>query len=373
MQAPGCVAIVLAGTLMPQLWTRELSGCLTYTVSMAAVSVLHFLALLLLHPGLYRSHREAIIVTLRVLYMLANVTHGLQICSTVTKWWAVGDLESPLSAFLWRAGLIAMLWQAPAFRLPFWQHLHVQNAVTITHALLLAEGVCDTLPDISYGPELVSVGHRVLQALGSTWALLTFLVTGDPAGAFLADAAASPAPLPAASAASAAAAVEPGVSSADQGRGTCLLVVWCWQLLVGNVLIGAFLYWRGAADRSRWWNKHFSRPGTPQQPLQQQQQQQQQQLEQQQPQQQQPPLQQQQPPLQQQQQQQQQQHLQQQLEQQQELSQEQVLSQEQQQEQHEHQRERGAILRAYCATFLFLGVGFVGLVVAVVSLMAGVW
>lgn len=51
----------------------------------SAVSLLHFLVLLLLHPAMYRTHRETVIVTLRVLYMLANVTNGLQTCSTVTN------------------------------------------------------------------------------------------------------------------------------------------------------------------------------------------------------------------------------------------------------------------------------------------------
>lgn len=243
------------------------------------------------------------------------------------KWWAVGDLESPLPAFFWHTGLIAMLWQAPAFRLLFWQHLHVQSAATIEHALLLAEAVCDTLPDVSYGPDLVSMGHRVLQALGSAWDLFTFVVTGD-ATAFLDHASqegsSAVGPQPAAAAAGSIASLPPaaaaavdstsGVSSGGPGsKGACLLVVWCWQFLVGNLLIGAVLYWLEAADRARWWQKHFSRPQEQPQPSQ-------------------PP----QPP-----------------------------SEEQRQ-----QREQGAILCAYCSAFLLCGVGLVGLLVAGGSLMA---
>lgn len=168
MQAPGFLTIVLASTCMPELWTPSLAACGTYTATMFVVSMLHFLLLVLLPPRLYKAHRESIVTMVRVLYMFSSVIDGLQRCSTVTKWWSDGGGESPLSAFIWRAGLIAMLWQT-AYRLPFWGHLLVQNAVAIAYTLLLAEAVCDTLPGISHGAYLMSLGHSILHAVGTVW------------------------------------------------------------------------------------------------------------------------------------------------------------------------------------------------------------
>lgn len=205
--------------------------------------MLHFLLLLVLQPKVYKAHRESIVTMARILYMFANVVDGLQRCSAVTKWWSDGG-ESPLSAFIWRTGLIPMLWQT-AYRLPFWQHLHVQNAVAIAHTLLLAEAVCDTLPEISHGAYLVSLGHDILHAVGTVWELLAFLVSGVPPGALEMHAAAQ--------------ASTSQQSSTSPNHGTCLLVVRTWQVLVGNILIGALFYYLEAADRAKWWDSHVRR------------------------------------------------------------------------------------------------------------------
>lgn len=119
MDAPGLVTTILAATVLPGLWNTGLEGCVIMTTTTIAVLVIHLALMLLLKPAAYIANRGPIITAVRMLCMLSAIIRGLQHCSTVTKWVDGVEMESPLSAFLWRTGIIALLWHGSTFRLPF--------------------------------------------------------------------------------------------------------------------------------------------------------------------------------------------------------------------------------------------------------------
>jgi hypothetical protein len=125
--------------------------------------------------------RAPVVAAVRLAYALSGVCWGLQTCSTVTKWVAgEGELESPFSALLWRPGVIALVWHAAAFRLPFWQHVAVQGATAAAYCACLAEPVCASLASVQYGAALAGLAAF---ASGVWWVLSQLLSMAAVGGA----------------------------------------------------------------------------------------------------------------------------------------------------------------------------------------------
>jgi hypothetical protein len=296
MDAPGLVTTVLAATVLPELWNTGLEGCVIMTTTTTAVLVIHLALMLLLKPQAYITNRGPITTAVRVLYMLSAITRGLQHCSTVTKWVDGIEMESPLSAFLWRTGIIALLWHGSAFRLPFWQHLYMQSIAAMAYTLFLAEDVCKTLDSIQHGARTVTAAQRVLQAGSVVWELAAFLVTGneqlllDPSltyGLHHNNTASLPvqplggntlgAPVCVNGSSSVGSSSSSSDSLAVLQQQACVHAVRWWQVLLGHVLLSAVLYFLELRDRQRWLQKtygHLLTGSDPQQQLQQQEQQQ---------------------------------------------------------------------------------------------------
>jgi hypothetical protein len=259
MDAPGLIAMIVAGTVQPHTWNASVAGCATMTTTTTLVLVGHLLLLSLLPPAAYRAMRGPLITAVRLLYTASAVFRGLQECSTVTKWVDGVKLESPFSAFLWRTGIIALLWHGAAFRLPFKQQLYLQSFAAMAYALFLPEAVCSSLGGVHRGESTVLAAHSVLQAVRSVWGLLAVLVSGQaaalqdaPPAATAGGAAATAAAAAVGTAAGAAAAVGPDVQA------VCVSTVRWWQLIIGHLLLSTILYCVEAADRRRWYLKHHA-------------------------------------------------------------------------------------------------------------------
>jgi hypothetical protein len=192
------------------------------------------------------------------LYVACSVLNGLQQCSTVTKWVDGVKTESPFSAFLWRTGIIAMLWHGAAFRLPFMEHLMMQSFAAMAYGLFLAEDVCASLPIVNNGDTVVLAAHRILATFWSIWDFLAFIVSGS-------EAMLHGAPVPVAGGAmpgSAAVAAQAVAGTGSTVQDVCVHTVRCWQVILGHLLLSATLYCHEAAARRRWWWKHYGLPAS---------------------------------------------------------------------------------------------------------------
>lgn len=240
MLAPGLITMLCAAAFKPSLWNPQMEGCAIMTITTSTVLFAH----LVLPPTAYGYNRAKIVMPIRFLYIASAVYKGLQQCSTVTSWVNGAQTESPFSAFLWRTGIIAMLWHGGAFRLPFRQQLYLQSIAAMAYTMFLAEPVCQSLPAIQHGQHTVLVAHRILQACASVWRCLAFIVTGNEA--LLYDDISSDSQAGA------------GVGSAGMQLGLCLFTVRTWQVIVGHVSLSGLLYCLEASDRRRWRQERLS-------------------------------------------------------------------------------------------------------------------
>lgn len=242
MDLPGFITIVAAATVRPELWSSSaVAGCKAMTMTTTAVLLAHLLLLMTLPAATYQPLRGRIVAAVRVLYMASAMFNGLQQCRTVTSWVAGVELESPVSAFLWRTGIIALLWLGGAFQLPFWEHFFLQSVATMAYSLFLADSVCSSLDTVEHVHTTLAVARQVLSMLQQAWFFIAFLFTGHERvlHEFWAPAHNS---LPAAPA---------------QLQDSCVLTVQCAQVVLGHVLPSTVLYFRERADRKRWWQKRY--------------------------------------------------------------------------------------------------------------------
>lgn len=116
--------------------------CLSLIVCSWLGPAAHLGLLWLLPHNVYQQHRAMITLGFRLFYLLATSVNGFGVCgvgpigslSLTSK--SVGtelQLESPMSAFLWRSGIIGLIWYAGAFPLLFWQHALVQTGGCSDH------------------------------------------------------------------------------------------------------------------------------------------------------------------------------------------------------------------------------------------------
>lgn len=266
MDVPGLLAMIVAGTVRPDTWNASVAGCATMTITTTMVLVGHLLLLSLLPPAAYTAMRGPIIAAVRLLYTASAVLRGLQECSTVTKWVDGVELESPVSALLWRTGIIALLWHGAAFRLPFKQQLYIQSFAAMAYALFLPEAVCNSLAGVDRGESTVLAAHSVLQAVQCVWGVLSVLVSGqaaelqDGASGAAVDGGASGSSSAGAPGAAAAATGAAAAAVAPDVQAVCLSTVRWWQVLIGHVLLSTILYCVEAADRRHWFLKHLANP-----------------------------------------------------------------------------------------------------------------
>jgi hypothetical protein len=198
-------------------------------------------------------------------------------------------MESPLSAFLWRTGIITLLWHGSAFRLPFLQHFYMQSIAAMAYALFLAEDVCTSLNSTQHGVWTVTAAQRILQAGRVVWDLASFVVSGNEALLFADTPTSGPHPDPSAmpvqslttNTLGGLASCNSSSSSSDGlallQQQACVHAVRWWQVLLGHVLLSAVLYCLEVKDRRRWLHKtygHLPARSDSQQQLQEQQQQQ---------------------------------------------------------------------------------------------------
>jgi hypothetical protein len=242
MDLPGFLTIVAAATVQPELWSSSaVEGCRVMTMTTTAVLLVHLFLLLALPAAKYLPLRCRVVAAVRVLYMASAVLNGLQQCRTVTSWVAGVEVESPVSAFLWRTGIIALLWHGAAFQLPFWEHFFLQSVSTMAYSLFLADSVCSALDTVEHGHTTLAVAQQVLLWLQHAWFFIGFLVTGHER--FLHEVWVPTHKGPPASPA--------------QLQDSCVLTVQCAQVVLGHVLLSTVLYFRERADRKRWWQKRY--------------------------------------------------------------------------------------------------------------------
>lgn len=164
--------------------------------------ITHLLLLRLLPRATYSAHRTAIILAFRATYVGVTSVNGFGLCGVgplqekktvvaaalqgVVPFGFVGDhqggaadgllaagwegaaaaadsisiscrqqqrcaLESPLSAMLWRSGVIGLIWWQAAFPLPLRHHVPLQAASTALYIATLAPTVCGTLQGVRAG------------------------------------------------------------------------------------------------------------------------------------------------------------------------------------------------------------------------------
>ncbi|WIA32610.1 hypothetical protein OEZ86_003413 [Tetradesmus obliquus] len=139
------LAMVASGSLLYLIITA--AGIKATTVDCCSSLILcswigpaaHLLLLWLLPPAAYLRHRAIITLGFRLFYLAATSVNGFAVCgvgpiglSTASNSSSV-QLESPMSALLWRSGVIGLIWYAGAFPLLFWQHLLVQSGFLLTY------------------------------------------------------------------------------------------------------------------------------------------------------------------------------------------------------------------------------------------------
>jgi hypothetical protein len=142
-----------------------------------------------------------------------------------------------MSAFLWRSGIIGLIWYAGAFPLLFWQHLLVQSAFLAAYWRTLSPMVCSTISRIQYGPETVAAATSAAQML---WAQLL---------------AAHGAPYAAESVLQAALqqrSTAAGATSAGATHSSCMQGLGLLQVVAGHVLPTFLLYCVEARNRHHW-------------------------------------------------------------------------------------------------------------------------
>jgi hypothetical protein len=142
-----------------------------------------------------------------------------------------------MSAFLWRSGIIGLIWYAGAFPLLFWQHLLVQSAFLAAYWRTLSPMVCSTISRIQYGPETVAAATSAAQML---WAQL-LAAHGAPHAA---DSVLQAALQQRSTAA--------GATSAGATHSSCMQGLGLLQVVAGHVLPTFLLYCVEARNRHHW-------------------------------------------------------------------------------------------------------------------------
>jgi hypothetical protein len=134
----------------------------------------HLALLWLLPHSVYQRHRAVITLAFRVFYLAATSINGFAVCGVGPIGVPAASnssvhLESPMSAFLWRSGIIGLIWYTGAFSLLFWQHLLVQSAFLVAYWHTLSPIVCSSISSIQYGPDSVAAATSAAKML---WAQL---------------------------------------------------------------------------------------------------------------------------------------------------------------------------------------------------------
>jgi hypothetical protein len=202
----------------------------------------HLALLWLLPRSVYQRHRAVITLVFRGFYLAATSINGFAVCGVgpigvpaATN--SSVQLESPMSAFLWRSGIIGLIWYAGAFPLLFWQHLLVQSAFLAAYWSTLSPMVCSTISHIQYGPETVAAATSAAQML---WAQL-LAAHGAPHAADTV--------LQAALQQRGAAA---GATSAGASHSSCMQGLGLLQVVAGHMLPTFLLYCAESRNRRHW-------------------------------------------------------------------------------------------------------------------------
>lgn len=237
------LAMVASGSLLYLIITA--AGIKATTVDCCSSLILcswigpaaHLLLLWLLPPAAYLRHRAIITLGFRLFYLAATSVNGFAVCgvgpiglSTASNSSSV-QLESPMSAFLWRSGVIGLIWYAGAFPLLFWPHLLVQSGFLLTYWRTLSPAVCSTIQRIQYGPESIAATTSAAQML---WAQL-LAAHGAPH---------------AAEAVLQAALQQHGTAGASHSN--CMQGLGLLQVVVGHALPTFLLYCVEARNRHHW-------------------------------------------------------------------------------------------------------------------------
>jgi hypothetical protein len=237
------LAMVASGSLLYLIITA--AGVKATTVDCCGSLILcswigpaaHLALLWLLPRSVYQRHRALVTLAFRVFYLAATSINGFAVCgvgpigsSAVTN--SNVQLESPMSAFLWRSGVIGLIWYAGAFPLLFWQHLIVQSVFLLAYWRTLSPIVCSSIQRIQYGPESIAAASSAAQML---WAQL-LAAHGAPQAA---DAVLQ-------------AALQQRRSAAVVSHSSCMQGLGLLQVVVGHALPTFLLYCAEARTRHHW-------------------------------------------------------------------------------------------------------------------------